>query len=115
MERKGTDPNKIYLQPHTPSHQLLTAASAGADHGRAHHSVQQASQASVIASGRSEKSQKLTDSAYNSEHEHTPEQQQGQQAKLQKPTTIGARPVQAELWRSFNRVGNEMIVTKPGR
>lgn len=104
MEGKGTDP----LQPHTPNYQTPgTAASAGA------HYLVQASprvQASVIASSKG--SQKLTDSAYNSEHEQTPEQQEGHHVK---ELIIGARPVQADLWRSFNTIGNEMIVTKPGR
>ena len=57
-----------------------------------------------------------TDSAYNSEHEHTPEQQDGEQPKSKNPEfRIAASPLQPDLWRAFNKVGNEMIVTKPGR
>lgn len=116
MERKGTDPDRIYLQPHTPSYQLMapgTAATAGACNsdspGLSHYSLSGAQ----ISSGRASQS---TDSAYNSEHERTPEQDcQPPKQKKAAELRIVASPLQADLWRAFNKVGNEMIVTKPGR
>ncbi len=58
------------------------------------------------------------DSAYNSGHENTPEQLEAaqQQAKSKPaPPTITVLLSEEELWKAFHKVGNEMIVTKPGR
>lgn len=66
-----------------------------------------------------------TDSAYNSEHEHTPEEQDNSKASEEEEPTeekeeeeeegIRVKLQEANLWKSFHKVGNEMIVTKPGR
>lgn len=53
------------------------------------------------------------DSAYCSEYESTPAEQENPPSQLSKKIT--AILLDEELWQSFNRIGNEMIVTKPGR
>ena len=52
------------------------------------------------------------DSAYSSEHENTPEQQD---ATLSLSKGISVTLLDEDLWKSFHKIGNEMIVTKPGR
>lgn len=52
-----------------------------------------------------------TDSAYNSEHEETREEPQGSSQKRNVRVTM----IDEKMWKRFNAIGNEMIVTKPGR
>lgn len=51
------------------------------------------------------------DSAYNSEHENTPEQDAANQLSRRITATL----LDEKLWKCFYKTGNEMIVTKPGR
>lgn len=54
------------------------------------------------------------DSAYSSGHENTPEQPEAaQQARSTGQITVFIS--EEDLWKAFDKVGNEMIVTKPGR
>ena len=69
----------------------------------------------VAASSRSSiagDSEVPTDSAYSSEHENTPEQQGTSSISNQ---GISVNNNDEELWKSFHKIGNEMIVTRPGR
>jgi hypothetical protein len=112
--------DSVYLQPHTPSYQLITAPTEEASSpGRnlSHYPTVSTQQSSPriqnTATAVQGQGHKPTDSAYNSEHEHSPEQQEGNKEK--QDMSIDARPAQTDLWKSFSKVGNEMIVTKPGR
>lgn len=126
MEGKGNliDPTQAYILPHVPpNYRILIpvaeAASYSGDESQeiptthsSMESAQQQTSSNVQATASS--SQKPTeDSAYNSEHEHSPEQPVGEQAVA--PISISAKLAQEQLWKSFNKIGNEMIVTKPGR
>ena len=61
------------------------------------------------------------DSAYSTEHEKSPDQSAS--AAKEKETKRRPQPAKKltaklqddEMWKVFNKLGNEMIVTKPGR
>ena len=54
----------------------------------------------------------VPDSAYNSENENSPEQQISSQS-LERKVTVNLPD--KKIWKKFYLIGNEMIVTKPGR
>jgi CMP-N-acetylneuraminic acid synthetase len=48
-----------------------------------------------------------TDSPSNTAQAHSPEPQEEE--------LVSVTPADEKLWKSFSKIGNEMIVTKPGR
>lgn len=122
MEEKGNfqDKQLLYIRPHVPQvahvpqvpYTFLVPATP--NNSAASYSGDTSAQektSSNVQPTATTASKEVQDSAYNSEHEHSPEQAEGAVAL----PSITAKLAQEQLWKSFCEVGNEMIVTKPGR
>lgn len=106
-----------YYEDYQPNHSKVLSIEAASSDQLPVATVQQDANPEVQATstnGERRCELLLSDSAYNSEHEDTPEQSEAAPAQAS-DRKITATLLDEELWKSFNKIGNEMIVTKPGR
>lgn len=127
-----TDPN-CYLLPHTssyPREQIPASLPSSTVASLAQSSSSSFSKSSVQKKKHSSKVQTITtassssskkgpeipiDSAYSTEHEKSPDQEKEAKRKPQPAKKFTAKLQDDDMWKVFYKLGNEMIVTKPGR
>ena len=114
MENTDSSGESYHLS-HLPSYRIVNSSNADSPHQASSDNVQHDSTSAEPATEQAT-AKRPPDSAYNSEHEHSPEQpEESPDSPSKEESSIKVKLIEEELWKSFHKIGNEMIVTKPGR